>query len=630
MLVLAVAGCGRNTPPPTHPAAPAPQATAEAGFPVPPGPATAAEALAGRYRMEIALETDGPHVSVMPVRRAQETDDLTFLSIQDFFKPGDLAVDGIADTGEEIRVAYTIRHPFPAPRDLDAASHAFSNRADLGFTGRLLFLLPVDPAHGSIADFTFFRSAVAEVRANTAVVRNADGYFQPRGLLGDPSLNTNTFPYKLVVDEAAGPTGNRVGVGNGGTPRGNYDPAAGGWQRANMGPDRNGWTGYDFLHQGQAASSELRLDRATLALAPLRFDVAVIAKYPTAVGGATADERKANRLPPASYDPGRFVYRLPHGALDVGVVQFRGETGGLSDGDDTSETTLRATVRDWDARATATTRADLADDPNPSTTYIGEVGVPDVEIDIPAVILSNSSLVRQDNDEPIGGDPTPESGESDDPIYFEGTVANQRFAGAGVKRGLIRAYDINITADRSGYELALGPGLVPLTSDRPGAVTYQAFTVEVKAGPGNLGPTAEVVIDPPAVCPTDPLHFLVNAEQDPEGDTVFYDIDVDYTGTFEPDVTGLDPARTPPPGLPLYDADTTSIPGGAHEARVRVYDGISPFDSFLAIPYDILACDNFPPVVEVQLAGGPNPEVPSLGTLQFELRAEKDPEGDPV
>ena len=227
-LALALLGC-TGGPTPTEP--------------VPPAAATArltdgrTTAVLATYTLTLDPQALTATARLDPARGTQANDDLYLLSIGRFLRPNTFAVDRIRLTAATVDLDYTVTHPFPAPPDPAGAPTAL-NRADLGFAGLVLFTVDVPSAAGN----TYFdEGAGGRVIANTALITNADGYYQPAGLLNLPRT-ANTFPFERVVDES-GP-GNRVGISNGGDPTGNY--GADGWLLGEMGtePPFNKWTGY--------------------------------------------------------------------------------------------------------------------------------------------------------------------------------------------------------------------------------------------------------------------------------------------------------------------------------------------------------------------------------------------------
>ncbi|MEO7993512.1 MAG: hypothetical protein ABI743_03865, partial [bacterium] len=109
-------------------------------------------------------------------------------------------------SNEELDVTLRFTHPFAAP-DFTALTTA-KNRADLGFTGRLMIL--ADQEHNTMdlpgeGTFTW----------DSSYVIDPDGFAEVGDLLREQGFANNLFPYQLLVDEAKD---NRVGVSNGGDP----------------------------------------------------------------------------------------------------------------------------------------------------------------------------------------------------------------------------------------------------------------------------------------------------------------------------------------------------------------------------------------------------------------------------
>lgn len=299
---------------------------------------------------------------VVPVRSvaAQPPQALRFdLDIEKFLTPDTLQVAGIRLDGfEDVVVTMRQRHPFPAP-DFSAGITA-KNRADLGYTGRL-FILSDQQAQPVGAGIVLDRS----------LVRAPHGWASPGDLLRDSTgLNATHYPYVLLVDEAIN---NREGISNGGQGTGNYDPALGGWQQANAGPNGNGWTGYDYLHGGQASLPRFVLRRAALDATGWQIRLAVVIQYtdPRGQGGPS------RRFPLDPPDVMEFAYRLPYAALDVSQVLTRGDWQLRPDTD--QPTVMAIFVRDWDAQATASSDANLSDEPDVSKVQPGAPGLPTVQ-----------------------------------------------------------------------------------------------------------------------------------------------------------------------------------------------------------------------------------------------------------
>lgn len=392
------------------------------------------------------------------------------LDIDNFMKSDTLTLDGLRlDPDGNVIVDYTVNHPFVPPTNLDGPATA-ANRADLGFTGRVLFLGDVSAAE--VSSHTFFTDVVA----NTELVLNADHYVTPGALLvaGD-GLRANTFPGKLIVDEDLGTNGNRNGIPNGGDPRGNYDAPSGGWQRGNIGASRNGWTGYDFLHQGQSASNSATFDRDALEAGRASLAVAILIKY-TDPRGVPFPQNRNVRLPQSPTDASVFAYRLPNGALDASKIEFEGAdivNGQINLTTEVgSEADFSIMVRDWDARATETTEAELDDDSDLSHINIDTSGAPVVTLDFPALVATEISFTSG-----------AQTGLPGNEIAYSGTVSNNLgTALAGTRpAGLVRVEDPeNTAAGRPTFHFGVDPDTLQASPDEAMAViTYQALHAQV-------------------------------------------------------------------------------------------------------------------------------------------------------
>ncbi|MEO7993032.1 MAG: hypothetical protein ABI743_01430 [bacterium] len=635
LLALAVVGCNSGG---KSPATPSPDTHGTLNLeqsPLPGGeamPAGTGQAALGGYTL--AIDPVALTGEATMWRRGSQTDDTYFLSVDNFLQPSSLQVTGVKADAANLILNYTFTHPFKAPINLAGPATA-ANRADLGISARLLLLNDV-PA-GTAAAHTYFSG---EAIANAGLMVNADGYYQPKGLLTNlTGFAANTFPYKLVVDEGAGTDGNRLGVSNNAAGSGNYRVSDGGWQQLNIDNSgvNNGWTGFDYLHQGQSASGQFIFDKTLLFSGPFTLDVAVLAKYIDPRGGTTAATKRANRLPPASPDVAKFVYRMPHGAIDCGHVTYLGESGGLLPNSPVSSTTVRFHVRDWDARGTVTSRTDLNDEPDPSFIVPGTEGVPTVLVDVPGVTTSPATLAVVDDDSAYGGDPGVDEGPARDELFFTGVVQNSAGTSGQVnstKIGLVKVVDAANSADRSAYEFSLDPTLTPLTANQPDLITYQAIDVALGGGTTNDPPTATVRINTgstPIVASGGALEIWLEAESDPESNPVLYDIDWTNDGSF--DVMAVDPAGVPPPDV-LIDgsgiAPTNSTASNeAHQARVRFDDAFSPAAPTVVL-LDYLVAPvgaNTPPSASIVLQSN---NIPSGGTLTYQLNTETDADGDTV
>lgn len=575
--MLTLSGCGGDSPHPAVPDSPRANGTAPDLLENPLFEesllATVGEAALGGAMLSI--DAANLTASVAEMRTAQATDDSFHLSLQNFLTARHFSIDSIRETPTELVVEYTVTHPFPAPADLALPPNGSTNRADLGITGRVVFLIDVPSPTGNV----FF----TDVIANTEALAGVAGYLQPRGLVPQSEpLVANAFPFHLLVDEARGASGNRVGISNGGFPQGNYNVIAQGWQAANIGATRKNWTGFDYLHQGQSASNTLNIRKSALSGGPLAIPMVVVAKYTDPRGGADPVTKRSNRLPRDPSDVNNFVYRMPYGALDVGRANYVGESGGLLLDDETSESTVRMTVRDWDARTTESGSPNLADELDPHLVEQGAAGFPTVRADIPGITTAAVNLVLTDNDSPIGpgGDPNPESGVSNDQLYYEAAVTNA--AGAlggqvpGQKRGMFRITDISNGQDRSAYEFQLAPDLTPLAGNRMSLEIFQSFDV-LLGGAGNLPPTANVVLTAgtnPTIPTGGTLTVRALSENDPEGDPISYTVVWQCTDPCPtPDDGPTDPPTPAPVDIFTSPALVNPGPGPlAQIARVRYYD----------------------------------------------------------
>lgn len=473
----------------------------------------------GRYQLTLNPDLTEATVAFLPPRSSQANDDLYWLPIGNFLRANSLRVTGLSRAGQELLVEYVVTHPFPAPQDPAGTPNGSTNRSDLGIAGQVVLLADVVSATGN----TFFTDTVA----NTSLVTNAAGYTRPAGLI-NPGTTANAFPYQVLVDEA-GSTGNRVGISNGGVPTGNF--GTDGWTRAEYGAGNAGWTGYGVLHQGQAAAGQFAFDVNILAGngGLVSLNLAILAKYNDPRGGLNASQKRGNRLPPATPDHTRFAYRMPHGALDIERITWLGESGGFLSGV-ISASTLSLELTDWDARAVASPEADLANDSDVTRVYATEVGAPAVEISIPEVLGATVATLAVVDADPAG-DPDPDSGHSDDPIYYSGLVTAPSPTGTpGTYTGLVRATDPEQGQVRD-WQFFLDGNLTPV-GNPPEAVTYQAFTVDV-APSGNLPPSATVTVSTPQVANGNAVTIQVNNIQDPDDVQVMLRFDWDDDGTVD-------------------------------------------------------------------------------------------------
>ncbi|MEO7993306.1 MAG: hypothetical protein ABI743_02820 [bacterium] len=365
---------------------------------------------AGEFRFHI----DVPHMSVTvePLQRTGSTiADLYYLNVNQFgVGVGHPSLGPYDPFDQTIVLKYEVWHSFPAPSNPTGPASA-SNRADLGITGRVVFLVDApDSRTTSDLDFRYtgdyeFPFTAGPVVLNPKAIRNPDGYYDPAGMTDHVRLNgTTAYPFKVLVDEsdpnARTNTADGTPIPRGASSQGNWsfdDP----WSSlALVTPNRLGWTGYGFLHQGQSAknSMQVSVDPNNPAFS---MDAVVIASYVDPRGGSNAAQRRINRLP----GEGRtFKYNVPHGATDLERVWT--ETALSWDGLDGSGFNFTVAVVDQDAILPAGNS--IASPPNPS-------GLASIEV-------ANSELGVSG----AGDAPTMGTGRWENPMWYpaEGLVNN--------------------------------------------------------------------------------------------------------------------------------------------------------------------------------------------------------------
>jgi len=438
-------------------------------------------------RMTIDPSTLSASFESTAPRYAQQTDDQYELDTTIYFSPADIRITGVTGTAETIDLAYAISHPFAAPTNLAGPATA-SNRADLGITGRVLFLIDTPTIIGS----SYF-AGTDDVTVNTSLIANAAGYYKPNGLLDTTGLLANTFPYQPLVDEVlfertVTATGQALPIAS---MAGNYTIPAG-WKESNIAPSNAGWRGFGWLHQGQTIPGIVSLSRDAIS-GPVSFDVAIIAKYTDPRSGTTSAQKRANRLPIAPSSNHNLFYRANHGALDLERLTYLDEGGGfLSNTISASE--LRFYIVDWDAIAPETAMADLGSDISDFAVAQGASGPPSLAVCIPGVLGDATAVANippsalSDDDTAYGGDPGLESGIPNDPLFFRALITKGVGAGqvAGTYTGLLRAEDPEANLNRSSWYFPLNGSVIPPiplsgTATLPEPVVYQAFEVEMAA-----------------------------------------------------------------------------------------------------------------------------------------------------
>lgn len=473
-LVILVVGCSR--PAPTQPATPS---AGEWAGRLAVNSNGQLEGIPGGWTL--SLDASTLTAEAVPWRSTSNFQGLLFdLDITNFITPATLRVSGLSvlDTGD-FRLDYRITHPYAAPNF--AAPVSGKNRADLGLTGRLLFLMDVPTAQ--VPERSFFGGTRI---ANTDTILNANHYVDPGDLLvrNTGLFNADVFPTRLIADEALnGGQGNRIAVPNGGNPHGNYNAANGGWQRSNIGPANRGWTGFDVLHQGQSAANHIIISQDALAAGSFSFDAAMLIKYTSPMGVPYTANPQA-RFPQDPFDTGIFAYRYPAGALDASDIAFEDLPSGAlrisANQDDTVSLTIR--VRDWDYAAVESSEPVLSDDPDISKVHLATSGPPVVSVSIPALAT-----------EPFPtGAPTGGTGLPGDELLLQCAPTN--LLGTAVSGttvyGLVRVEDPeHAVGVLGGYHFGVDPNtIVPDAARALDVISYQALPVDIvpPAGSGLL------------------------------------------------------------------------------------------------------------------------------------------------
>lgn len=446
LITLALCACSRAPqPPPVTPEA--------AALP----PADLSSRIAGGEWVaalwELTLDPEGGAASLAPLplrgMAAQPPQALTYdLDISRFVTNDTFALTGIRfDPGGDLTLEWRHEHPFPAP-DLTKPISA-KNRADLGYTGRLVVLADTEQR-------SFFNG---EVQVDARLVKAADGYTAVGDLALRGGQSNTHYPYVLLVDELRN---NRIGVSNGGLMTGSYDPASGGWQRGNLGATGDRWTGYDYLHGGQASRGRILLRRSALTAA-VSIPVALLVKWtdPRGTGGVS------RRLPVDPADPLEFAYRLPFAALDVSVLHAPGLIEVPASG--TAQVALA--VRDWDRGASEAAQYNLSGETDVSLIQPGASFPPIVDFDAPGIAGGIESLLLRSG-----------SGQPADPLRYAGTLQNSQGAAPGAYWSAFRVTDPEaIDPDAPNYHFGVDPITLaadPARAIRP--VTVQIAPVVVR------------------------------------------------------------------------------------------------------------------------------------------------------
>ncbi|MEO7993073.1 MAG: hypothetical protein ABI743_01640 [bacterium] len=448
-LTVVLAGCSQSAgPTPASPSAP----------PVVSVTAQGTDQLLAQYELTIDPLSLNATIDLLPVREGSSRPPQTLnydVDLTHLLKPGALKILSVSRDGDgDFVISYRHTHPMAAP-DLTQPPTA-RNRADLGYTGRLLFL-------ASGAPQPFFNNTIT---LDPTVIKHPDGYVDAGDLLAHQGLTANTFPYQLLVDETRD---NREQVSNNFRPVGNYDARDGGWQRANLGATNDQWHGYDFLHAGQSALGSFTMRQGSGPGGAVKIGLALLVKYSDPKGGTA----RSFFLPPETVDPTVFAYRLPYAGLDCS--QLVSDTPLLVGVEQSRTTTVQVRLRDWDATATEATQPDLSLEGDVSLVQPGASGYATLDMDCPALAVEPTDpfIVT------YGG-----SGLSWDLTGFQGSLRNAMgVAQPGRYYGVIRAIDPEdndpLAAD---YRFGLDPTtLVPDAARALAVRTYQVVPVEVRS-----------------------------------------------------------------------------------------------------------------------------------------------------
>jgi len=421
--------------------------------------ASSDDSLVGLWDIRIDPADWSATITPSPTRTAESSQAIRYdLDIEDFLNADSLQLAGLTVADGSVKVDLLHAHPFPAPDFSKPISGL--NRADLGYTGRLLVI-------STAGSQSFFGGGV---ECDPSFLANADGYVRPGDLLRNVApAGYNSFAYKLLVDDFAG---TRVGVAPG-PATGNYLPGSGGWQRGNIaGPSGNdGWTGYDYLHGGQSSRIQLEVALEALEETAFTFTTAILIQYTDPRGNPPAGgELRDRRFPPVNADPLAFAYRLPFSALDNSVLAVDGPVSiGAGPG---SATALELRVRDWDAGATESTDLRLDDQADVSLIQRDAGGYLNPALSAPDFAATVPSFAHQSG-----------TGLPGNELRFTTTLTNVLGTSTpGRHYAMVRVIDPEDSdANRDTYHFGVDP--VTLVPDAARAVqvrNYQVIPIDVQ------------------------------------------------------------------------------------------------------------------------------------------------------
>lgn len=449
-------------------------------------------------RFHVQIDPGLGSAIVTPVREAAGPQAKSFdLDIANFTNEESFVVTGVQVlNANELEITFTHAHPFSSIVFENPTTS--TNRADLGYTGRLVIL-----ADGNAQSFFG-----GEVTLDPSLVIRPDGYVNTGDLLAATGLANDTFPYVMLADEKKD---NRVGIASGPRyPKGNYDAniANGGWNAANIvGPtENNGWTGFDFVHQGQTIENSFILDLNTLSMSSFDFDVALLIKY-TDPRGTTG---KTNRRPLATPNNLLFCYRLPFAALDCSVISAGPKNCEVTQ---TLGDTLHVAVgvRDYDAAVEESGDADLSDELNQLKVPPGTSAFAKVEADMPDLSSTVQQIAAQsDSGTVTDQNMTPDPQYTDYSTRYRGSIENENGSLApGNYYGCIRVTDQEeVSVDRAMYQFGVDPvTLVGSPARALAARTYQVLPYTVL--PSTAGGWGRIMTA--ATYPTGPTNGFLEA-----------------------------------------------------------------------------------------------------------------------
>lgn len=414
--------------------------------------------VAGAFHFDLDIAAGTAKVSPIATRGGQAIGDLFFLNVDNF---GVVAAPAPTNTftnldliNNTIDFNYQVSHAFPLAANPGGTASG-GNRDDLGISGRVVFLVDApatvdDATQANHVDDYTFAFGTSSVTCNPKAILNANGYYNPAGMLSGfhtATNGTNAWPCRALVDESLDPRTATVGgaaISNGGASTGNY-ATTNSWSTVAAWTGTSP-TGYGVLNQGQTASNFI-----TLNIAPgntISLDAVVIATYTDPRGGANATEKRANRLPKG--DPTLFAYKMPHGATDVESISI-GNLSGTLGAAAASTITADVTAVDQDFAAVVGTAA-LTEIPNASNFSA---------MDIAAGELGAQTAITL---APTG------TGTVEDPVVQAGiTITNTDGVTGGVDNG---AYvGIQITDAQDGATAGLQQGVTLDNSPVPVPVT---------------------------------------------------------------------------------------------------------------------------------------------------------------